>query len=106
MPKPPAHLPIDRGGRLGPSIFEVNPARKPASDIIVAEFADWAFDRFGVRLAAADVRRLLGEDDDDNVIVVDGAEVMLGTPARLRPEPTFSLVTLPDGEELRVRAGR
>ncbi|WP_395244907.1 hypothetical protein ACGGZK_03620 [Agromyces sp. MMS24-K17] len=76
----------------------------PSAELVTA-VRTWARGRFDVDLTEAQVVVLLGHgpEIDVNTIVVDGREVMIGTPASRRPDPVYSLIALPAGVELRHR---
>lgn len=73
---------------------------EPTDDPRVAALTGWASTRYGVDVSRRSALVLLGEIPEGNTIEVDGHDVMLGTPASLRPSERFALIRVVDGSEL------
>lgn len=77
---------------------------EPTDDPRVAHLTDWVSNRYGVAVSRRSALVLLGEIPEGNTISVDEHDVMLGTPAVLRPAERIGLIRVEDGIEL-PRAG-
>ncbi|QAV70742.1 hypothetical protein ESZ53_10025 [Salinibacterium sp. UTAS2018] len=72
-------------------------------DGVAEQFVRWADGRYGVTLTSAEVATLLGCDDRGNTITIDGAEIMIATPAGFSPHSRFGLTAPITGIELPIR---